>query len=91
MQPPEVGLRNGIIRSYSIRCIPTDVFRVLTAVTGTIDSESGVVGGFIAAAEYTCFFTAFTKSNLGPGPETVDGLSVITCKYTCWRPNLVIQ
>ena len=52
VQPPEQGLRNGEITSYSINCDPSDDYPSVFVVMGTLTSESGIVGGFTAAADY---------------------------------------
>ena len=78
MQPPQAGLANGVIRSYRVRCIPTGDFPSAAGVNVMISSASEEVGGFTPAADYMCFFTAFTSE--GMGPETTTGLDVTTCK-----------
>ena len=77
VQPPEQGLRNGEITSYSVNCDPSDAYPSVFVVMGTLTSESGIVGGFTAAADYDCSFTAFTS--VGEGPPSMQ-LRVTTCK-----------
>ena len=77
VQPPEQGLRNGEITSYSINCDPSDDYPSVFVVMDTLTSESGIVGGFTAAADYDCSFTASTS--VGEGPPSVQ-LRVTTCK-----------
>ena len=89
MQPPEEGLRNGIIIDYDVRCIPSDNFDSLFGVIGTISSAGGEVGDFTPAADYICFFTASTS--VGPGPETTAGLDVTTCKFSHVRVQPVLS
>ena len=78
MQPPQAGLANGVISSYRVRCIPTGDFPSAAGVNVMIPNASAEVGGFTSAADYMCFFTAFTSE--GMGPETTTGLDVTTCK-----------
>ena len=49
----------------------------------------GEVGDFIPAADYICFFSAFTGE--GPGPETTTGLDITTCKFSHVRVQPVLS
>ena len=84
VQPPQAGMANGVISSYRVRCIPTGDFPSAAGVEMMISSASASasaeVGGFTPAADYMCFFAAFT--NEGMGPETSTGLDFTTCKLS---------
>ena len=61
-KPPKPHLKNGVIVSYNLTCIPTPFY----PMSPLVDTRNVTISGFLPSTTYNCSVKAINSGGTGP-------------------------